>query len=521
MIAVLEKLTFKARILALISVFLIAICAISCISVLNLKDQIMEERESKTQGIMDVAFGVLSYYQGMVATGKMDEDAAKRTAIAQLRVLRYGKGASFLVVDTAGTFLLNPGFEELEGKSRLDLADANGKPATRSLIETGRAGGGFNSYWFAREKGSAPVEQVTYSREFVPWNWVVGTSMVIDDVNHDLFQQTVRLACISAVMLLAVLVAGLAIHRSLAATLGAEPSEAAIIARELAQGNLAVGVEVDPRDQSSLIFSVQQVKLGLLCAILKIQTASTAIATATRQIAVGNNDLSARTETQAASLEETAASISQMTEAVRQNADSARQASVLAAEADEIAGTGDQKVRELVRTIGHIEKSSSRISEITALIDDIAFQTNILALNAAVEAARAGELGRGFAVVANEVRSLAQKSATSAKEIKELVVSSVDLVSSCVGEAVAARTTMATLKETIARVSTIVAEIAVASDEQSHSIQQVNRAVAHMDNATQQNAALVEEAAAAAASLSDQATELQHAVGVFKTEAAD
>ena len=234
-----------------------------------------------------------------------------------------------------------------------------------------------------------------------------------------------------------------------------------------------------------------------------------------KEIAAGNSDLSARTEEQADSLEQTAASMAQLTQTVARNAVSARQAHGLVSNATDLANTGNNAVQVMVGTIEEISGSSSKISEITGIIEGIAFQTNILALNAAVEAARAGEQGRGFAVVANEVRSLAQRSASAAKEIKTLIGSSVEMINNGSRQAVEVGTTMMRLQHSINQVSCIVGEIAAASEEQSRGINQVSQAVTQMDEVTQRNAALVEQAAAAAQDLEQQAGELRAAVAMF------
>jgi methyl-accepting chemotaxis protein len=247
-----------------------------------------------------------------------------------------------------------------------------------------------------------------------------------------------------------------------------------------------------------------------------VRTGADSIATASSEIAAGNFDLSSRTEQQASSLEETAASMTQLTETVRQNSDNARQANTLALRASGMADAGNEAVLGMIQTIGQISGSSNKISEITGVIEGIAFQTNILALNAAVEAARAGEEGRGFAVVASEVRSLAQRSATAAKQIKDLIGSSVEIIQNAAKQADDVGATMAQVNLAIKQVSDIVGEIAAASEEQSRGIEQVNLAVNQMDEVTQQNAALVEEAAAAARSLEEQANDLKDAVAVFK-----
>jgi methyl-accepting chemotaxis protein len=250
--------------------------------------------------------------------------------------------------------------------------------------------------------------------------------------------------------------------------------------------------------------------------MFEVHLSTDSVTRSTREIAAGNLDLSARTEEQAASLEEMASSMSQLTETVKQNADNARQANALATNAVEIAGAGNDIVQAMVATVERISGSSKKISEITGVIEGIAFQTNILALNAAVEAVRAGEQGRGFAVVASEVRSLAQRSASAAREIKDLIAFSVATIQDGSQQAVEVSSAMGEIRGAIKRVSEIVDEIAGASEEQSRGIEQVNQAVNQMDLVTQQNAALVEQVAAAAQSLEDQASGLKIVVSSFK-----
>src|SRR5690606_11836987 len=256
----------------------------------------------------------------------------------------------------------------------------------------------------------------------------------------------------------------------------------------------------------------------LTAIVHRIQEASGAISIASTEIASGNNDLSRRTEQQAANLEETAASMEELTSTVKQNADHARQANQLAIGAASVASEGGQVVGQVVTTMADIQASSRRIADIISVIDGIAFQTNILALNAAVEAARAGEQGRGFAVVATEVRSLAQRSATAAKEIKQLIEDSTGKVADGARLAEQAGRTMGEIVTSVQRVTDIMAEISAASQEQAEGIAQVNRTIVQMDETTQQNAALVEEASAAARALEEQAVGLGAAMAAFRLE---
>jgi len=290
----------------------------------------------------------------------------------------------------------------------------------------------------------------------------------------------------------------------------------------IAKGDLTQAIHVHSENEmGQLLAGLSNMQNNLSRTVSAVRTGSEAIATATREIASGNLDLSARTEEQAASLEQTASSMEELTGTVKHNAENARQASALAVNASAIAADGNDVVSKVVSTMDEIRASSTKITEIVGIIDGIAFQTNILALNAAVEAARAGEQGRGFAVVASEVRSLAQRSSSAAKEIKTLIMLSVDRVQSGSELAGQAGETMGDIITAVQRVTNIMGEISSASSEQSAGIDQVSRAVSQMDEATQQNAALVEQASAAAKSLEMQAQNLQQEVSSFKIRGND
>lgn len=295
--------------------------------------------------------------------------------------------------------------------------------------------------------------------------------------------------------------------------------EAVRIAQTVATGDLTGNITVHSKDETGqMMQALKEMHDSLIRIIGEVHTSTLTIATGADQIASGNMDLSSRTEEQASSLEETASSMEEMTSTVQQNADHARQANQLAVKASDVASKGGAVVAQVVHTMTEINESSRKIADIISVIDGIAFQTNILALNAAVEAARAGEQGRGFAVVATEVRNLAQRSAAAAREIKALIEDSVEKVDTGSKLVDEAGTTMEEVVASVKRVHDIMGEITSASHEQSEGIEQINQAIAEMDQVTQQNAALVEEAAAASASLQDQATALTNAVSVFKLD---
>ncbi|MFD1839863.1 methyl-accepting chemotaxis protein [Paracidovorax cattleyae] len=309
---------------------------------------------------------------------------------------------------------------------------------------------------------------------------------------------------------------GLWVTRSITRQLGGEPNYATGIVRQIAQGNLAVDVETRNGDQTSLLAGMKDMRDQLARVVGQVRQSSDSIATGSTQIATGNADLSQRTEEQASNLQQTAASMEQLTATVKNNGETARQATQLANSASEVAERGGTVMGQVVNTMGAITDSSRRISDIIGVIDGIAFQTNILALNAAVEAARAGEQGRGFAVVASEVRSLAQRSADAAKEIKALISTSVEKVEAGSQQVEEAGRTMADIVSQVKRVSDLINEISAATQEQTQGIGQVSDAVSQLDQVTQQNAALVEESAAAADSLRAQAGRLVDAVSQFR-----
>ncbi len=337
----------------------------------------------------------------------------------------------------------------------------------------------------------------------------------INDVQE--LAKTDRNLATIAVLIVVACLAGLSWYlRSVVRQLGADPPDLKRVALAVAGGNLAVDVPVRARDGASVMAGLGSMRDRLAAVVTTVRSSSESVSSASREIAAGNHDLSARTERQASALEQTAASMEELGSTVRRNADSARRANELAQAASSVAADGGTVVAQVVDTMKEIQDSSRQIGDIIGVIDGIAFQTNILALNAAVEAARAGEQGRGFAVVAAEVRTLAQRSATAAKEIKELITGSVERVGRGSELVDRAGATMTEVVASIRRATDLMGEISASSAEQSQGVDQIAEAITHVDQATQQNAALVEQMAAAASSLSTQAAELVRAVEVFQ-----
>jgi methyl-accepting chemotaxis protein-1 (serine sensor receptor) len=377
------------------------------------------------------------------------------------------------------------------------------------------------------QQDAATLSDLVSNRLTAPFNEVTDRTRALEQLQatraqqlYEAAQRRFRLILTLAAVGLAfgLLIAGLAwytLRRSIVGLI----DEALAHFRRIAEGDLSHPVEVRSRDEmGQLMEGLRAMQTRLTDAMVSVRDGARSIATATTEISAGNSNLSQRTEAQAASLEETAASMAQLTTTVHQNADHAREAADLANDAFGVANQGQQVVAEVVSTMGEISASSKQIADIIGVIEGIAFQTNILALNAAVESARAGEQGRGFAVVAGEVRSLAQRSAAAAKEIKALIGASVARVDSGTALAGRAGATMTQINDAVQRVTAIMDEIATASGQQSEGIDQVNKAVTQMDEVTQQNAALVEQAAAAAAALSEQAVKMREVVGMFRLQ---
>ncbi|MDZ4074900.1 MAG: methyl-accepting chemotaxis protein [Hylemonella sp.] len=339
-------------------------------------------------------------------------------------------------------------------------------------------------------------------------------SILARDTNAEL-QRNVMIGNLGA--LLVTIVLGLLIARTLSRAISGGVGYAASLASKVAQGDLSSPINPNTQDEiGTLLHSLRDMQASLAQVVSRVRQGSESVSTASAEIAQGNHDLSARTESQASALEETAASMEELSSTVKQNADNARQANQLAQTASTVAVKGGEVVAQVVGTMKGINDSARKIHDIISVIDGIAFQTNILALNAAVEAARAGEQGRGFAVVASEVRSLAGRSAEAAKEIKNLITDSVQRVEQGSAQVDQAGATMNEVVAAIRRVTDIMAEISAASTEQSQGVSQIGEAITNMDQTTQQNAALVEEMAAAASSLKGQAQDLVESVAVFK-----
>ncbi|PMS38490.1 methyl-accepting chemotaxis sensory transducer with Cache sensor [Trinickia symbiotica] len=506
----------STKFLMLVVAALVGVVLLAAIALQTLRSALIDSRREEIVILLTKAEHLVNSYRELQARGTITRDQAQQQAKEALAQLNANTKSYYWVTTSDGINLVHPNAKFIGTK-------AKGNRTTSGMTDSEAYRAGMSQSHFAlvdvliKRSPDADVEpKLQGVVAIADWDWWIGTGFFYDDINAA-FTKLAAMLSVCAVGIGAALAAiAWAVMRSVRRTLGGDPAQATNVAAQIAAGNLNVPFDAEKAGAGSLLAALGEMKARLAAMIAEIQSAGQSIAHGTGEIAQGNLDLSQRTEQQAASLQETAASMEQITATVKQNADNARQANSLAATAKDATERGGAAVHQVVATMQEISRQSVRIADITSVIESIAFQTNILALNAAVEAARAGEDGRGFAVVASEVRSLAQRSAAAAKDIKELIQVSVEKVSDGSRLVEVAGERMTEIVRSIGQVADIMGEISAASDEQSTGIEQVSRAVTQMDEVTQQNAALVEEAAAAASSLDEQATRLRSAVAVFR-----
>jgi methyl-accepting chemotaxis protein len=477
---------------------------------------IADEHSRAVREAVDVADDVVERYRKLAAAGTLTEDQAQHEALETLRGIRYDGENYFWVNDLQVRILMHPTSAKLEGQDGSGVTDPNGLHLFAEATRVAKTqGAGFISYMWPKPGSAQPVPKVSYVKAVPGWGWVIGSGVYMDSVDAVFWPRVLEFSGTAVLLSGVLMLVGHLVSRSIQAPL----ARAVALADTVAAGDLTTVIDVRGNDETArLLLALREMNASLSGIVGEVDTGIRTIASASTEIASGNQDLSSRTEQQAGALEETAATMEELTGAVQQNAANARHASTLASSASEVAQRGGAVVGQVVETMASIQDSSRRIADIISVIDGIAFQTNILALNAAVEAARAGEQGRGFAVVASEVRTLAQRSASAAKEIKALIDDSVSKVDG--GSALVAQAggTMSEIVASIKNVNEIIGEIAAASEQQQDGIAQVNRAIAEMDDATQQNAALVEQAAAAASAMNGQAQRLHEVFSVFKVD---
>ena len=514
MIELLRRISIDNKLRLLSMVPLVLLVLVSGFMVWQLYTESVENRKVATRQTVEAALAIVDWAHSLETSGEVSRDKAQQMALQALNRARYSGKEYFWVNDMNHKMVMHPTKPEQNGKDLSDMTDPDGTKVFVQFVDTVRQNkAGFVHYRWPKPGQDEPVAKVSYVTGFEPWGWVVGSGVYIDDLKAEFFHHlTVMGGMLGGALALSIFIGGLVsriIKRGI--------QKAVRVADSIAEGDISQPIDVKGSDEiAQLLQSMRKMSEHLTQTMREVHEAADSLSQASKEIAAGNGDLSSRTEETAASLQQTAASMDQLTGSVRQSADSASEANHYVDTAAGVAERGGEVVSQVVATMDGINQASKKISDIIGVIDGIAFQTNILALNAAVEAARAGEQGRGFAVVAGEVRTLAQRSANAAREIKALINASVDQVESGSQLVQSAGTTMHDIVNSVQQVNAIIRDITMATSEQRDGISQINTAVSQLDQMTQQNAALVEQSAAAAESLYEQAVRLSQVVGRFK-----
>lgn len=504
----------------IISISVITIIMIFAISMGVLlpfiEKKLMHEKETALNDITDIAVTLVKNLDERAKKGEFTPEEAQFRAKEVLRGLRYAEGEYLFVINQDVVTVMHPIKPELEGKSGVDIKDPNGKALFVEMAKVAKdKGEGTVEYMWPKAGQTAPSPKLSYVKMYKPWGWIIGTGIYIDDVSKEI--NTIRYGIIVALVVCAtvILLFSWVVARKIRQAL----VDAVDASNKLAQGDLTVDIDVKSADETGqLLGAMQEMIDGIKSVVNQTIEASHQVSQAADQISEANQSFSQKITEQAASVEETTATMEEMSASIKSTAENSREASNLARSSKSLADGGSVVMEDTIKAMDDINKSSRKIANISDVIEEIAFQTNLLALNAAVEAARAGEHGKGFAVVAAEIRSLAQRTTQSAKEINGLIEDSSEKTSKGVELAQELSKKLTEIGISIKKVTDLMDEVAAASQEQSAGINQVNTAMGQVDQATQANASLVEETSAAAEELAAQARSLLDVVSFFKVE---
>ena len=507
--SIVRKLRWMAAVSTLILI------AVSAYMLLTQYQHNRRDREIAVRQTVEVGHSILAWAHQLETSGSHTREQAQQMAHKALQTVRYSGNEYFWLQDMNARVVMHPFRPDLNGKDASGIKDPDGKAIFVMFAQRAQKsdGGGLVEYQWPKPGQDKPAPKISYVKGFAPWGWVLGSGVYADDLKTEFLSSLWRAAAVVVVAL----AINLLLVRNVYRTVTKGLNKAIRVAQAIAQRDLSQKITIKGTDEiSHLLQAMKDMSHNLQDTLQTVHSTTEQLAQASEQIASGNMDLSSRTESTAANLEETAASMEELTGSVAHNAEAARKAAERADQASAVATQGGEAVARVVDTMNGITESSRQIADIIGVIDGIAFQTNILALNAAVEAARAGEQGRGFAVEATEVRNLASRSADAARQIKTLIQASVERVEAGSTQVAEAGGTMARVVSSVHEVQTLIQEITHATTEQSNGISQVNVAVAELDRMTQQNASLVEESAAAAENLREQALSLADSVNRFK-----
>jgi methyl-accepting chemotaxis protein len=514
-VVLMRSVNFHAKAIMITLVFLVPVCGLLYWQLSHHASEALQDRQDAVREHVEVAHGLVNWAYEKEQSGELSRADAQKLAVHAVSKLRYNTQEYFWINDMKPTVVMHPIKPELNGKDASDIKDPKGVRLFQAFVDEVKAHQqGFVAYMWPKPGKDEPVEKLSYVKGFQPWGWVIGTGIYVDDLHEaQVSRRTVVFLVLGVSMLLAfyVFVCFYKVNKGGLAVLSHHINL-------LSEGDMRVKpIKPWGRDEPArLIDDLNRMYDSMFVLIRQVQESAHQLSTTSEEISQASLDLSNRTETTASSLAVQASTMEKIGGQVSQTAGQTQSAASNAEGNARVANEGGEIIANVVHTMQEIHDSSSRINDIIGVIDAIAFQTNILALNAAVEAARAGEQGRGFAVVASEVRNLAGRSAEAAKEIKKLIVESVEKVSRGTAVVEGAGATMARVVESAREINHYLDDISTASRRQANDVSEVVQAIHQLDSHTQQNAALVEQTSAAAAALRDQAQKLAEETARFK-----